>query len=104
MTYLDETSYQSGYEDGRSAARLFQVEVATIAWELGRDHPMFDRLMAAVTRHNSYMNRSTGRTFDVVAASEGRPAWGSDIRQASSGDGGADEVVERVNRDSVDPA
>lgn len=40
----------------REAGLLLQVAASEVAWELGRDHPLFDRLMLAVTRHQSTLN------------------------------------------------
>jgi hypothetical protein len=43
------------------AGRLFQVEVAEVAWRLGRDAPEFDKLFAAITRHNRAAKPIAGR-------------------------------------------
>lgn len=42
--------------DVRAAGLLLQVAAAEVAWELGRDHPLFDRLMLAVTRHQTALD------------------------------------------------
>ncbi len=45
--------WRTEQERVRAAGKVLQVATAEAAWELGRDHPLFDRLMSAVTRHQS---------------------------------------------------